>query len=247
MFRWAAENEVIPVAVHQALTTVTGLRQGRTEAREKPPIGPVSDADVESTLPHVSPTVAAMIRLQRLTGMRPQEVILLRAIDIDMTDPACWVYRPSRHKTEHRGRERVIYLGPKSQAILKPFLSLQVTGYLFSPRRAVEQYRAERKAQRKSPLTPSQAKRRPKTIPMRAPGELYDDGAYRKAIRRGCEKAGIPIWFPNQLRHTAATQIRARYGLEGSQAVLGHKELGVTQVYAEVDQSRARTIMAEIG
>jgi hypothetical protein len=35
--------------------------------------------------------------------------------------------------------------------------------------------------------------------------------------------------------------------LEGSQAVLGHSELGVTQLYAEVDSTMAYKIMLEIG
>ena len=59
--------------------------------------------------------------------------------------------------------------------------------------------------------------------------------------------AGIPIWCPLQLRHAAGTAIRKQYGLEASQAVLGHAELGVTQVYAEVDYQVASRIMAEIG
>jgi hypothetical protein len=35
--------------------------------------------------------------------------------------------------------------------------------------------------------------------------------------------------------------------LEGSQAVLGHSELGTAQIYAEVDQTAAYKIMSEIG
>ncbi|MGF1582951.1 MAG: hypothetical protein ACFCD0_26830 [Gemmataceae bacterium] len=43
MFRWATENEILPVATYQALATVAGLRKGRSEAREKPKIQPVAD------------------------------------------------------------------------------------------------------------------------------------------------------------------------------------------------------------
>ena len=98
MFAWAAENDLVPAAVHQALLPVAGLRKDRTAAREKLPVGPVADEAVEKTLPHLSPTVAAMVRLLRLTGMRPQEVVLLRASEIDRRDGECWVYRPQRHK-----------------------------------------------------------------------------------------------------------------------------------------------------
>jgi integrase len=143
LFSWAAGEEILPLAVYQALTTVGGLRKDRTDAREKPPVGPVSDEAVERTLPYLTTTVASMVRLQRLTGMRPGEVVLMRAVDIDMSDPACWVYRQGRHKSQHHDRERLVFLGPRAQALLQPFLTLAVSDYLFSPRRSVAQWRAE--------------------------------------------------------------------------------------------------------
>ena len=245
MFSWAAGEELLPLAIYQALTTVDGLRKERSAAREKPPVGPVPEAHIEAVVPRVSPTVATMIGVQRLTGMRPQEVILMRAVDIERTDPACWVYRPHRSKGEHRGKDRVVFLGPKCQELLKPYL--EHDGYMFSPKRSEMQRRAELGARRKRPLSPAQAAWRPKPNPKRSPGDLYDGGAYRKAIRRECKRLGIPVWFPHQLRHSAATEFRRRYGLEASQAVLGHSELGTTQIYAEVHHEAARKIMAEIG
>ena len=70
-FRWAVENELVPAPVHQALQAVPGLKKGRTLAREPVPVRPVDGADMEAVMPHVSRQVAAMIRLQWLTGMRP--------------------------------------------------------------------------------------------------------------------------------------------------------------------------------
>ena len=212
-YRWAVEHELLPLPVYQALVTVAGLRKDRTEAKEKLPVGPVPEEHVAAVLPHVSPTVATMIRVQRLTGMRPQEVILMRAVDIDRSDPACWVYRPHRSKGEHHGRDRVVYLGPRCQELLRPYLGHDPGGYMFSPRRAEAQRRAELGARRKRPLSATQRARRPKADPGRTPGDLYDGGAYRKAIRRVCKKLGIPIWFPHQLRHSAATEFRRRFGL----------------------------------
>ncbi|MEO6808390.1 MAG: site-specific integrase, partial [Isosphaeraceae bacterium] len=246
-FRWAVEHELLPLPVYQALVTVTGLRKDRTAAKERPPVRPVREEHIEAVLPHVSPTVATMIRVQRLTGMRPQEVILMRAVDIDTSDPACWVYRPHRSKGEHHDRDRVVYFGPRCQELLRPYLEHDPGSYMFSPRRAEARRRAELGARRKRPLSPAQQARRPKADPERAPGDLYDGGAYRKAIRRVCKKLGIPIWFPHQLRHSAATEFRRRFGLEASQAVLGHSELGTTQIYAEVDRTAARRVMTEVG
>lgn len=67
------------------------------------------------------------------------------------------------------------------------------------------------------------------------------------SIRRACLKAGVPISFPNQLRHPAGTEIRKRFGLEASQAMLGHAEQGVAQVYAEVDRETVCRSMGEVG
>ncbi len=77
--------------------------------------------------------------------------------------------------------------------------------------------------------------------------ERYDVNAYRRAVARGCDVAGIDRWSPNQLRHTAATRIRQEFGIEAAQAVLGHRLLETTQVYAESNRLRAREAMERIG
>ena len=40
----------------------------------------------------------------------------------------------------------------------------------------------------------------------------------------------------------AATRIRKQYGLEAARAVLGHKSLGITVVYAEQDTAKVEEI-----
>jgi len=54
-------------------------------------------------------------------------------------------------------------------------------------------------------------------------------------------------WSPNQLRHTFATSIRERFGLEAAQVLLGHARADVTQVYAERDMNLAVKVAAEVG
>lgn len=71
VFKWAVSEELILPSVHEALSTVTGLKFGRTSARESEPVKPVDEKTVELTLPYVTPQISAMIRLQLLTGMRP--------------------------------------------------------------------------------------------------------------------------------------------------------------------------------
>ena len=61
------------------------------------------------------------------------------------------------------------------------------------------------------------------------------------------ERLRVPHWSPLQLRHTAATSIRAKYGVEAAQVVLGHSKVEPTQIYAERDMNKATEIMREIG
>jgi uncharacterized protein (TIGR02996 family) len=121
VFKWASAEELVPVAVYQALRTLAGLRRGRSEVRESEPVQPVDDAIVEATLPHLGEHLRAMIELQRLTGMRPGEVCGLRFAEIDRSG-AVWLFRPRQHKTAHRGHERTIPIGPKAQTALITFL-----------------------------------------------------------------------------------------------------------------------------
>lgn len=113
MFKWAASEELIPASVPQALSMVSGLRHGRTAAREPDPVQPVSDETMDATLPFLPDVIADMVRLQRLTGMRGGEVVQLRPVDIDRSGDV-WVYRPQEHKTQYRGRDRVVFIGGQS-------------------------------------------------------------------------------------------------------------------------------------
>ena len=54
-------------------------------------------------------------------------------------------------------------------------------------------------------------------------------------------------WHPHQLRHTAATELRRRFGIEAARVVLGHRSAAITEVYAEIDQGKAAAIMGEVG
>ena len=130
IFKWGVSKELVPVHVHQALVTLPGLKKGKTKAREADPVLPVDEAIVEATLEHAPEIIKAMVRFQQLTGCRPGEVRTIRPCEVDRTTddktdsgrPVVWRYRPESHKMEHKGRERVILIGPKAQAILLPYL-----------------------------------------------------------------------------------------------------------------------------
>jgi integrase len=269
MFKWAVGEEIVPESVWRALTTVRGLEKGRTEARETEAVKPVAVEIVQATLPYLLPPVRAMVELQLATGMRPGEGCAMRGCDLDMTGEI-WLYRPQHHKTRHKGKARVVALGPKAQAVVKPFLKLDTQAYLFNPREALEQRNVERRRERKTKVQPSQQHRR-KRHPRRRPGERYDAMGYAHAVavavRRAntaaacdpckelnpaerceqCRAAALPHWHPHQLRHTHATEVRRRFGLEAAQVALGHSQAQITEVYAERDLALATKVAREIG
>jgi integrase len=187
IFKWAVSEELVPPSVHQALQTVPGLRRGRVDVRESEPVRPVPDAFVDAIKPYVSRQVWAMVELQRLTGMRPGEVCTMRTADIDSSGRV-WIYTPKRHKTEHHGRERRIYLGPTAQAILRPWLRTELAAYLFSPAEAMSERRTEMRKRRKTRVQPSQ-RNRAKSRPKKRPGDLYTTESYRRAIAYGVKRA----------------------------------------------------------
>ena len=239
LFRWGVEEELVPVEVHQALLAVQQIRKGREiRVRECRKIPPVPKNIVDATLAKLAPQLVTMVLLQLHTAMRPDEVTIMRKCDIDFSDDV-WTYAPRGHKTEHHGLSRPVYLGPKCQAFLEPWLDRPEDAYLFSPREVVAATRARR---RKSP------KSGPEKLNYKSgPREHYDDETYCRAVKRGCERAGVQKWTPNQLRHTAATYIRETYGLEAAKIILGHQSAVTTEIYAERDAKVAKNIMKEIG
>jgi len=221
LIKWAAAEELIPADVYHRLAVVPGLRKGKCEAREVAPVLPVDDAVVDATLPYLRPVVAAMVQFERLSGARPDEVCRMRPCDIDRRGDI-WRYVPESHKTEHHDRDRVVFIGPKAQEILRP--------YLFGD--DLPCFRASR-----------------------SPSGVFSTRSYRDAIHAGIARANarraaseqLPRWNPNQLRHAAATEIRARFGLEAAQVALGHSKADVTQVYAERDQRLAVEVARQVG
>jgi integrase len=181
-----------------------------------------------------------------------------------------WVYRPTQHKTKHRGKARIVALGPRAVEIIKPFLTLDTQTFLFSPRAAIDAHRTQMRARRKSKVQPSQLNRK-KRKPKKQPGVCYSANTYAQAIAKAvlaantaaacdkckklkpaercdaCKKAAIPHWHPHQLRHTHATEVRRRFGLEAAQVALGHSQAQITEVYAERNLALAAKVAREVG
>jgi integrase len=131
VFRWAVSREMVPPQVITALEALPPLLAGRTKAAESEPVEPVAPADLAAALPHLPPGVRALVDFQLLTGCRPGEAVALRVGDIDMTAgaalgrPDVWVYRvrPETNKTAHKGRDRVVMIGPRAREMIAPLLT----------------------------------------------------------------------------------------------------------------------------
>ena len=162
----------------------------------------------------------------------------------------------------YRGHQRIVAIGPRAQAVLRPWLRLNVHEYLFSPQETLRQLRAQQRRNRKTKVQPSQVDRRKKN-PARKPGDRYTVASYAYAIARACDKVDrkvheddttipaaeviVPRWHPHQLRHNAATLIQNEFGIDFARATLGHKSPSITEVYVERDQTISQQVMAKLG
>jgi integrase len=119
-------------------------------------------------------------------------------------------------------RHKTEHRGQTRQILIGPRAQRLLASYLFRP-----------------PETPCFVSRRT--------GRGYTTGAYRLTIIRACKKAGITKWTPHQLRHTKATEVRAKFGLEAAQVFLGHGSADVTQIYAERNLMLAQKVARAVG
>jgi integrase len=242
IFKWGVSEELVPAAVYHSLLTVPSLKKGRTPGvAESKPVAPVPEEHIAPVVAVVSPEVGTMIQLQRLTGMRPDEVTIMRPCDLD-TSGDVWCYTIASRfqgdfiaaagsKTDWRETvdEKCVYLGPQAQTVLRPWLrDKKPLEYLFNPRAVARRYNK------------ALSKKRP-------PRNHYDDESYCQAVTRGCRRAGVPVWTPGRLRHNAGTSIERQFGIEAARLVLGHRELSTTRIYAERDTAKYRQIIAAVG
>lgn len=255
LYRWGAENELVPIDVVTSLSLLRPLKMGRCNSIDHEPVQAVPLEDVWATLPQLSSVVADMVRLQLLTGCRPEEIRIMRYCDIKRIRPDLWHYTPSHDKTEHHrlpGHKKIVPLGPRAIGILTPRtdgIPPESTDYIFTPAEAYADHQRRRREHRQSKITPSQAERnrRRALSPKMKFQPFFSVHAYRRAIVRAAGRAGVSPWFPYQLRHTAATEAEKRLGWRAAQTLLGHKSPDTTKIYIDENRTLAETIASEIG
>jgi integrase len=119
-------------------------------------------------------------------------------------------------------------LGPEAIAAVLPWLRLDdPDSPIFGPRRASE--RAAKKGGD------------------RAPGVYYNRHSLARAVRRAARRAGVSPWSLAQLRHSAATRIRERFGVDVAAVVLGHADPKMTSRYSKEAIAHAIGAVREVG
>ena len=173
------------------------------------------------------------------------------------------------HHLEGKKHDRRVPLATRAQAILSTYLLRKPDAYCFTPSEAMRQRHEIQRENRQTPVWPShlahlEAKRTGAWYKDR-----FDTHSYRRAvvyaiskgnreIRKALKKtmpkatkdelaaafkkAAIPDWTPHQLRHTAATFVRAamgEFGKDAGMALLGQKSLNIFDRYAKLNDTLA--------
>jgi integrase len=227
MFAWGVGADIVHPDTAARLKAVPPLVPGRTKAPDLPPVAAADPGDVEKTLPHLHPDPArrrvldGMIRLQLVTGMRPGELCALIPEHVDRS-VLPWRYDVGNaNKSRHRGKARVVWIGPRGRDLLGPFLDATPAGRLVFG------------------------------WPFRGSGNTERWTGVRRVdlarfVRKACHAAGVAPWHPNRIRHTHATEIHDRYGSdEAVAAALGNTPEVARQVYVDSPGERVARQIAE--
>ena len=255
-FAWGVVEGKVDQLHAAALLLVESPAKGKVKEGKKRQS--LDRAVADKTVPFLSPPLRDAIELLWLTTARPSEVLGLRAEDIrrtetillrggaklDLGQEKVWAAVLEEHKTAGKGFERVLFFGPKSQAILSSYLDC--AGYLFKPR---EGRAFQLAVQAEKQTTTGKGSRKPVKgeVGKRRPGEFYTSGALQKAVRLAAMKAGIPHWTVYQIRHTASAAIMDSHSKEAASVYMGHRPSGITGSYVGNDLRLAAKVARECG
>lgn len=227
-FRHAVSMELCGPGIADALNTVENLKKGRSIAIEPDERQPVSWADVEATLPQLTPVTRAMILFMWYTGARGCEVRALRPCYVD-TSSKVWLYTvpDEANKGAHLGYARTIYIGPQAQEVLAPWLRRAPSRFCFCP----EESRRYKELAKKLAV---------EAISVLPCGQHpFQRQSFIRAVGRAATAAGVEHWTPHQLRHSASMRLTTIHGTETAQSILGHRSIDMTAHYAKKERERA--------
>jgi integrase len=160
-------------------------------------------------------------------------------------DPEAFIFRPSKSEADRRERQR--------EARKTPVQPSQIQRAAHARRRRSKRAPGDFydvHAYRRAVARACDAAFPPPDHLARLRGERRDVWHKRLSDKHRAELLAWQAehrWHPHQLRHNAATLIRELYGIEAAQALLGHKSLAMTEVYAQRNLKAAERVMNEVG
>jgi integrase len=253
MWRWAVKEQLTPAnRSSYEIQSVDSIPEGKMGTYDYVKIEPVNWDVIELTIEYCERVLGDMILIQWLTGMRPSELCRMTPGAIDRTADV-WVYdlkksynpdakekteneekittrkkKTLKSKTENKGNDRFVYLGPKAQSILQQYLLRPAGEPCFSPRENLALYNASRRKER---LAPQHTGWQSKGVSSRI-GIAYNAITYRNAIKYVINRANrelrklklkeIQDWTPYHIRHSYSTIADEKFDVETSAALCGH-------------------------
>lgn len=222
--RWAESMGTAPRGAWEHLRTLRRIRLGQPNVRHSDEKRQAVGWDrVEPVLPHLRPSVRALVLVLWWTGARPSEIVQMRACDLRECDDSL-EYRPREHKTRHLGKDRLIVLGPRAASAIRPILD-----------------RAKKRSLA-AVVFPASPRRQPKG---RGPVRPMTVNGLCRAVQVACRSAGVERWTPYQLRHAAKLRITRELGLDAARAALGHSSIGTTNNYASMQDAETAHLAAK--
>lgn len=220
IWRWAERKRLAPAGSYAHLCTLPGLKATDARVRHLERRRPATMAEVNAVVKYLPPVGRAMLLCQWWSGARSGEIRKMRGDEVD-TSGEVWLYRPGTHKMSHKGQARVVPLGRRAQAVLRPWLQrCEPGGYVFPPSKRYENGNG-----------------------------CYTDWGYAQMVRRAAEKAGLPAGFSAYCaRHGAKQRLTRSLGLDAARAVLGQRSLGTTAQYGDaIDEKAAKDAARKLG
>jgi len=248
--KYGVSRGLMPLDCKTAVDSLADITTGEYPTLREPKVrDAVCIEDVKATLPHLNPMVNVMVQVLMATGMRPGELCNMQWTAID-TSEELWKYDPEFHKTDHKGKTRVIYLRQDVQTLLSRWQSMRPTpnpDLLFTTRES---------------WILGMTKARPETTTQTwidAAGHLppteIRTRVFRDNVRRACAAAKIDHWFPYQCRHFFAYHMLSVVSelfangtkcdnamLEGVAALLGHASTRTTRRYTGANNALAQAL-----
>ena len=212
--KYAEIRDMVPAGTYATFKIIPVPRNARPPRK----IVPMRMEALNAVRGLIGETIYDILHLEILTGMRPCELLRLRAGDIIELSSGVWQYVIYQHKTSARTGEPLIkYIGPKAQEILNRYIAPDEPDKPLFITRSGKPYTTDDIAQRICRLK--------KAFPGRFPAQFHQ----------------------YQCRHRAGTEARKCEGLEGAQAFLGHQRRSTSEIYAETNSDLAVAVALSIG